>query len=434
MLSENDEENLRQNLRSSLGLSNTILNDQEELIARKFLDDANSTISSIDVEIARLHSTIQSLEAQREGEMKWVERLHVGLSPQKKIPSEILGHTFEYCADDEDDYVVNIPPHPSSGCLILSQVCSRWRQVALGEPSLWNRIFINYPNAVRPDPLRTILSRAGNAIRFHITMYHIPRRVRRVIRQYSDKFQTVELTLDLSHDVQHFKIPFNQLTAVKNLRVNILNDMDDPDVPAQLYPAISSFVNAFSLQRLEIHPTIENREDNVGNVLSWARLGTADLKNLQWLKLTSHGADLNSVLSHLVAPSLRSLKIKNFHTLSDTLLQFIHRSKCNIQIIDLNLTPNLSPHIDRLIHAIPRVVTLRFRGINTLNTAALNSLSTGELLPNLEDLECYVSSCRAVRDLISNRCERRPDGSEWRVLRASLPIGGSIQVKIRRWL
>ncbi|THU81283.1 hypothetical protein K435DRAFT_693911, partial [Dendrothele bispora CBS 962.96] len=94
-----------------------------------------------DAQIEELMGIIAELQQKRADLKKYVDGHHSLLSSMRKFPSEILGEIFGFCCSEYglsvkrekslEPFQVNAP------ALVLSQICSRWRDVMISSPSLW---------------------------------------------------------------------------------------------------------------------------------------------------------------------------------------------------------------------------------------------------------------------------------------------------------
>ena len=81
-------------------------------------------------------------------------------APIHNLPDEILEEIF--LINTSKSVVRNHPHDPHSTTLATSQVCQRWRAVALDYPIIWSRI-INYEQH-SPSWIETLLARSGSAL------------------------------------------------------------------------------------------------------------------------------------------------------------------------------------------------------------------------------------------------------------------------------
>lgn len=132
-----DEARARARLHIQAGLSNEILNSEEEHILRGMLVDERRYLCRLDREIDRLESILAGLQQKREICVARMNRFSVALSPQKRLPSEIVAKIF---MDSLGDKLTVLPLGTKDLPWVLLWVCSRWRQVALAEHRLWSHV------------------------------------------------------------------------------------------------------------------------------------------------------------------------------------------------------------------------------------------------------------------------------------------------------
>ncbi|KAK2462927.1 hypothetical protein APHAL10511_005125 [Amanita phalloides] len=113
----------------------------EVQIIRHHLEEA-------EVEVDRISSDIAQLYERKQQNIDKVRRYRVAIAPIKKVPEDIIRCIFACLGQDRairlpherDD----IPPQ-----VVLSHVCSTWRQIALDMGSLWSHITVSPRNNFR---------------------------------------------------------------------------------------------------------------------------------------------------------------------------------------------------------------------------------------------------------------------------------------------
>ncbi|KAG1837737.1 hypothetical protein C8R48DRAFT_581809, partial [Suillus tomentosus] len=61
--------------------------------------------------------------------------LHKGLlSALWRLPTEVLSHIFSYCLPETR---LLLSPSTLKAPMLLTRICRRWREVAVGTPELW---------------------------------------------------------------------------------------------------------------------------------------------------------------------------------------------------------------------------------------------------------------------------------------------------------
>ncbi|KAG9075793.1 hypothetical protein FRC06_009885, partial [Ceratobasidium sp. 370] len=98
------------------------------------------------------------MPATRSQRKKQPEEPHISNQVIHKLPAEILGTIFIFCARLCDNSKGE-PYGPYACQTAVSAVCRRWRAVALGTPQLWSRVMLDDP--VPWDRSALYLSRSG---------------------------------------------------------------------------------------------------------------------------------------------------------------------------------------------------------------------------------------------------------------------------------
>ncbi|THU81278.1 hypothetical protein K435DRAFT_767386 [Dendrothele bispora CBS 962.96] len=119
------------------------------------LAESLADLAKYDAHIEGLMGIIVELQQKRTNLKKYVDEHRSLLSSMRRFPSEILGDIFGFCCSE---YGLSVnrktPPEDfqvSAPALILSQICSRWRDIVISSPSLWSRMTVNftYPRVLR---------------------------------------------------------------------------------------------------------------------------------------------------------------------------------------------------------------------------------------------------------------------------------------------
>ncbi|THU81275.1 hypothetical protein K435DRAFT_693917 [Dendrothele bispora CBS 962.96] len=126
---------------------------------KQHLAESLADLAKYDAQLEELMGIIAELQQKRADLKKYVDEQQSLLSSMRKFPSEILGEIFGLCCSEYSlsfnrkkalgDFQVDAP------ALILSQICSRWRDVIISLPSLWSRMTVNfaYDRVRRAKPL-----------------------------------------------------------------------------------------------------------------------------------------------------------------------------------------------------------------------------------------------------------------------------------------
>lgn len=106
----------------------------EAVAIKEIVSVSQSSIVKINEYITQLETTIHQLTVQKDALHTCIREHKALLSPARRIPTEILAHIFNECIDQNNDIQEGKSP------LLLSQVCRRWRSIALNTASLWSMI------------------------------------------------------------------------------------------------------------------------------------------------------------------------------------------------------------------------------------------------------------------------------------------------------
>ncbi|KAJ7044735.1 hypothetical protein C8F04DRAFT_990434, partial [Mycena alexandri] len=163
-------------------------------------------------------------------------RLNSITYPVLTLPPEITSEIFLVCLPDEREYdVVN----PREAPLLLTHVCSAWRQIAISLPRLWTTFDVVCATDV-PDLFniaKTWLERSQNfqiSIKIHgaLTSVQDLHSLLKTLRQHSSRMRSLDLNVDLR---DFYAVDFRTLDLVLLQTLSIrLFDMDvDDDLVAE---------------------------------------------------------------------------------------------------------------------------------------------------------------------------------------------------------
>ncbi|THU89871.1 hypothetical protein K435DRAFT_677040, partial [Dendrothele bispora CBS 962.96] len=100
--------------------------------------DCSSEIAKYDTEIETLEGVLEELRRKRCEIQRYSDERRSLLSPIRKLPIEILGEIFAASCSDYGLLITTFPKGKiSAHTLVLSHVCSQWRNFVISTPSLW---------------------------------------------------------------------------------------------------------------------------------------------------------------------------------------------------------------------------------------------------------------------------------------------------------
>ncbi|KAJ7262701.1 hypothetical protein B0H12DRAFT_1180863, partial [Mycena haematopus] len=137
--------------------------DSETLCILRIIDEERTRKTRLKARIAAVQSLLEELMAERVS-MDAEIRAHEGtLSLLRRMPTELLSLIFVFAS--RSTYWERQNPAPWTA----SQVCRRWRAIALSQPSFWASIDLDFINMKLKDckthtvfRLEAQLKRAGN--------------------------------------------------------------------------------------------------------------------------------------------------------------------------------------------------------------------------------------------------------------------------------
>ncbi|KAF9075891.1 hypothetical protein BDP27DRAFT_1314675 [Rhodocollybia butyracea] len=157
-LSSSELAELERRLRSDFGPS--VVNPERAAELGAILALVDRDIGAHESEMARLQAQVILLQAQKQRLEQQRTKLRSLLSPMRKLPTEVLLHIFEYVCENNlfkcysrtssvspTRLISPIIAYPPT--MAISSVCFRWRELALGSPSLWANITVE----MHTDPL-----------------------------------------------------------------------------------------------------------------------------------------------------------------------------------------------------------------------------------------------------------------------------------------
>ncbi|KIM89641.1 hypothetical protein PILCRDRAFT_812464 [Piloderma croceum F 1598] len=205
------------------------LEDECHHIAQ-IVTDQDKRISQIDEEIHRLHRLLQPLLRDR-GEVHAFREAHRQLlSPSRRIPPELWSEVFVHCLPAGKFVKIDVQEAP----MLLAQVSSLWRSIALSTPGLWNSIAVGGANGVvltsKSTLISTWLGRSGN-LPLSIAIVQMGLPVPQQEEDFVNAFipftpQIKDLTMFAPQSMIQRLIGNQDISGLTNLKIAITNDGD----------------------------------------------------------------------------------------------------------------------------------------------------------------------------------------------------------------
>ncbi|KAK0438587.1 hypothetical protein EV421DRAFT_2021195 [Armillaria borealis] len=132
----------------------------EQATLRATVSRGSSVLSDLDTQITEVRAILDALLRDRAQAAANIQDAKHILHPIRRLPEDILREIFSSCVSPQEAYLykndTGIVPCLDAGnpCWTLSQTCRRWRYVALGTPSLWSCIDLDFDGFTRMQSMR----------------------------------------------------------------------------------------------------------------------------------------------------------------------------------------------------------------------------------------------------------------------------------------
>lgn len=140
--------------------SSTVISIEGIQNHRKTVLDIQSELSRVDSEMTRVQIILDQLECERQRLLESLTQYQALASPIRRLPTEILSSIFTTIPRDQPFDMSNSP-------MLLTRICSRWRDVAISTPRMWNYIDFYVDEQLNTKPFtitmwKVWLSRSGS--------------------------------------------------------------------------------------------------------------------------------------------------------------------------------------------------------------------------------------------------------------------------------
>ncbi|KAJ7114829.1 hypothetical protein C8R44DRAFT_740190 [Mycena epipterygia] len=412
---------------------NDLLPDSDDVTARRWLLAAEKQLLAVEKQLAGMNDSIKELESRRDALLASVEVYRVALAPHKILPIDILREIFLCASPTEavlNDIVSPILGRPQIR-LILCQVCSNWRSVALDTHELWSDVRVDVGTGNTKHLLEILdiwLTRSGQcALTLHMTGVTNDPRAAMLLTRHSHRFRSL---------TTHLRNPFVNSTAgsIDLLETLELHGSDDQALPLMKAllraPRLSSVILRFidnptnvelctipwhQLTELDLIDTFPLPSQLYSILAGCGALTTANLgissrdepvqppdRNFalpRLRKLTLIGDTLTtyaSFLHHVELPSLADLTLltvdRHDGIMSSVAFPSIRRLCINESG---NTDEGHALMVVPWLRACPSVVEVCLRHYG-ISDSTLDEIAHGSLLPNVEMFTVYNADPRLL--------------------------------------
>jgi len=103
------------------------------------LDAVLHEISGLEAVMDSVKNFHQQVVEKKEKIMQSMNLHKALVSALRRLPTEILTQIFNYCLPETK---LLLPPSTLKAPMVLTRICRRWREVAVGMPNLWCRLYV----------------------------------------------------------------------------------------------------------------------------------------------------------------------------------------------------------------------------------------------------------------------------------------------------
>ncbi|KAJ7167261.1 hypothetical protein C8R43DRAFT_1232223 [Mycena crocata] len=231
------------------------------------------------LEVSRLESLIKDLSAQRDNLAEYISAHTALISPVRHLPRDIMQEIFIACLPVHRNAVMSAQETP----VLLTRICSGWREVALATPALWASIhlpldFLFHRNLTAP--LTQWLERSGSlplslsikgSPEWEERTLHAVKPIMDLLTQSANRWHRVDLQFLRDEGLPYFKKIYAPQLIVVTMECNFWEIS-----PMQLLATPS-------LRAVTIGQKADRVVNNFGNIFDTFVLGLP----LVWENLTS---------------------------------------------------------------------------------------------------------------------------------------------------
>ena len=427
--------------RNRITPTNDVISHSEARDIRNQLSEAETDLTYLNEQIIATRAVLDKLMGQHRELTAEITEYRISLAPHKKLPPEILGRIFQYCIAD----MTLVPPlrHEDLGNLLhLCHICSYWRRVALGTPTLWNRISVQigfglYSSDIL-DVATTLLSRSGVSTPLSIRLAVFPRHdfvpkdpVQVLINPYINRYQEITLELSPISFLPLLRLPVGSAEVLEVLDLEFFDSDSDYSLDGDFWLNILAVFN--SAPRLR---SVTLRSFDIFDGPELLQLASSQLTSLHFVDtplnpdichamlrqcpnlinctmcIKSYGgieeslADLDPIvvlnlrqlklelwfetsftpfLRPLVLPALKDFGLTGHHNLQYDAFKSLHsRSSFDLERVALTGTVIDGSDVESLLQHMPFLVELDIRSQRTFDRPTLDMIVKGNLVPKLE--------------------------------------------------
>jgi len=251
-------EYLHQN--TDLQRTNLVLDDQEAEHVRKLLYQEERTLGTLNESILETTNTLLALSGTHASVQARIHsyRRCLFFSTPKRLPPEIVQEIFRHCM------AFNYPdetPSSSTAPLLLTQICSAWRKIALSTPDLWKNVVLEFIGVSAVENVQELaklwIERCGSLpyaikISSHLPQgFQMSNPLHDLLHHKPTSISALDLELPAEY-LQHFNdLPLE--TQFENLEsISVIPMEPESDIPSSWYHTTPIFESAPKLKKIQL--------------------------------------------------------------------------------------------------------------------------------------------------------------------------------------
>jgi hypothetical protein len=324
---------------------------------------------------------------RRENALRSIAAWKVVLSPVRHIPCEILGEIFPFCVDVADGTKSTDDPRESP--ILMSHICSRWRDVALNTPRLWDSLVFLFPRGFPKRAVPILRELVHRSTPHQLTTYissdsfsvsHPPDILSQLIAipEFNQRIQKLDLTMPIPHFQDLMHIPIPHFPGLTTLRLDICISTNQKFVGR-----ILNFFKSPRLRELSIRCTYwtESFFIALSPHFPWAQLVDLDLdlnlRGIEVIRILAQCTNLRRCGLLTLTPPYQQLDLA-LCTLPSLQDLAVDSYECTSWLFEFFRFPNLT-HLDLTINDWPA------EALSSFQTVSLTHLSLHYIKFDAED-------------------------------------------------
>ena len=258
-------------------------------------------LQEVEAEMQRLGELMETMKTRRQSIQEIINDYNIILSPARRLPPDVLREIFFHCLPTHRNPFMKSSESP----LLLTQICSSWRAIALSSPRIWSKVYIPFPGDPSCSPSHGVINDE--------TILSIRRQsISRVLRLRCDAVRgwlSRSGTCPLSLSISYPSAPVEESdSGIQNWNY------------AELLQEIFDILRSFSDRWGDVDLSMP---EDIYNKLQGSIVNPTTFSSLKSLKITLHRSPWNNALEYvpirlLAAPGLRRININRFPTLRAT--------------------------------------------------------------------------------------------------------------------